>query len=802
MPTYSKWITNSEIRLSDEYIKSVGANSVVLKTLIQRGYLDSNEALTFINPEYYKSTPGEEIPGLEYAVNRIYNALENKEYVCIWGDLDIESQSAVAILFLVLQSLNIKVFYCNGMSFDKIPNKSPQILSNITDPDQINGEDLRILKGNWPEPSLLIICGAGLNSHKTISLVRGQGVDVIIADDDDLPHVLPDADVIVNPKFLQSYHPLFDLSVVGVVFKVVESLSKRVNQFVKLEQYLDIVAIGILADFVRLRADSRYLLQRGLTQIKKRSRVGIDVFFDQISVPTENITEEHIRYLLIPRLNALARSSDVNMLIEFFLTENMNRARVISYQMENLYQKANFLVDQGMQAINSRLIQEPFLFQNPIIFVPDTHLPINLFGTLCSRLINEYKKPVILISDSEDQICRGLARSVDEVNILTMIKECKDMVEEYDGHSSFVNFSINKENINLFSERILKIVARNKESLEKELLIDAEVLLSDIDLDFIEDIERLAPFGSGNPYLTLVSKNLNIRGISEFGRSSEHLSIEIADEEENQRQIIWWRGKMKNQLPLEELVDIAYRVRSTDLKGRKGVYIDLIDIRKAKKQKVKQVVGQKVQVIDYRQSLQKFEVLVSLSNINQCKIYAEGEAKGILENIGLVVFNRYQLKTAEHLVIWSSPVSQSTFIEILKNVNPDYIYLFDDQMEHDRLVLFMKKLSGYIKYALRNYGGWVDIQNLAANTNQRESAVRKGIELLIAKGDIDLLDGGDSWVSIIQGEKQIRFDLHQLMSELENLIQETNAFKSYYRRMPISIINELIGNEESRTSKN
>jgi len=793
---YSKWVTGSAIRLSEKFVKSVGGQSLVLNILACRGYVEIDETLAFLNPEYYQSTPVEELPGLIGAVNRIYSAVENRECICILGDHDVESQTATAILFSVLKALEVQAFYCIRSALDKSSYICQQILSQIIYPDQIVGEDPRFPKCNWPKPSLLITCGLGIKSYESISLARDHGVDVIILYDRDLSQVFLDAIAVVNPKSLPSDHPLNDLPCVGVIYKIVECLYKRVNQFEELEQILDLVAVGILADNVKLRGDTRYLLQKGLAQLVKPSRVGFEILFKQLNIRTENINEAIIRYRLIPRLNVLSHSSDTNALIEFLLTEDKNRARVIGYQMESLYQQKESLVVQGIQSVVSRLDQDPKLLQHHLIFLPDINYPESILGIMAYRFVEMYMKPVILISASEDQICRGIARSLEGVNLLNAIKDCAEIIEDYDGHSLAIGFRINKENIELFYERISQLVISKGERPETELIIDGEVSLSDIDLDFIEDVERLAPFGLGNPYPTLIGTSVIIGNINEFGRNSEHLRLKIVDEENNKSEVIWWSGGLKSQLPINELVDLAFRVRSTDYHGKKGVFVDLIDIRPAQQKNKDHIGRQKVQVIDYRQSLRKFEELSTLSKNVDCKIFAEGQARGLLENKGIVAFNRYTLQNAKHLVIWNSPVSQASFVEILKKANPDFVYLFDNPTENEHLAQFMKKLSGYIKFALSNYGGRLDIQVLAANTAHLEVTVLKGIELLIARGDIDLLDQGEYWITVVERSGQTDYDLCQLNKILEELIEETNAFKSFYRRMPESIVNELLGKEK------
>ena len=510
----TRWIDPVPVKVPASF-SSLSLPPLVAQTLIRRGFTTPDVARAFMHPDSLDSTA---FPNIEPAVERILLAIRKKELVCVWGDFDVDGQTSTTLLVQTLQSLGANVIYY-------IPIRGRES----------HGVHIESLKPIIESGATLIVtCDTGITAHEAIAYANSGGVDVVITDHHDPGETLPSAAAIVNPKLLEQGHILSNLAGVGVAYKLAEALL-RSKDFSRLEgatevatTLLDLVALGLIADVALLKGETRALVQRGIQVLRKTQRLGLKIMAELSGTNLETLTEETIGFTFAPRLNALGRLSDANPAVELLLTDDPARARVLATQIEGLNAQRKLLTSQVYGAAEGLLKQNPQWLMEPAIILSQPNWPGGVVGIVANRLVDRYHKAAILLTESEDGILRGSARSVEGLHVTEAIASQKDRLLGFGGHPMAAGLSLSKENLPDFRKGFGKAVEKQLGSTIREeptLQIDAWLNLNDIRLELATALEMLAPFGAGNPSLTLATRNVKMKSVTTMGKAREHLKL-------------------------------------------------------------------------------------------------------------------------------------------------------------------------------------------------------------------------------------------------------------------------------------
>ncbi len=275
-------------------------------------------------------------------------------------------------------------------------------------------------------------------------------------------------------------------------------------------RHLDLAALGLVADLARLTGDARYLVQLGLEALRNTQRLGLQIMMEMAELVPANLTEEHIGFVLGPRLNALGRLGDANPAVDLLTTSDAVRARVLATQLEGLNAQRQLLCSQVTRAAEAQLRANPALLAQPVLVLGHPAWPGGVVGIVASRLVERYRKPAILFSTPAGEPARGSARSVEGLNITAAIAAQKDLLLNFGGHPMAAGLSLEQEKLPEFTRRLAKTVAEMLGESEKEpvLEIDGWLSLPEITLDLARELESLAPYGPGNEKLTLATRAL------------------------------------------------------------------------------------------------------------------------------------------------------------------------------------------------------------------------------------------------------------------------------------------------------
>ena len=746
-----KWIEPEEVNVSEDFYDAIGGHPLVSEILTRKGFTSIESAKAFLDPAYFKPSPSCDLPDLVPAVERLEEAFQHNEPLCVWGDFDVDGQTSTALLVSAFREMGGNITYY-------IPFRDRESHG-------LNMAALeKIIAGNI---KLLVTCDTGVSGHKEIDYAMSHGVDVIVTDHHDLPDFLPSAFAVINPKRLDFSHNLRELPGVGCAYKLVEELYRRQGRESETRKYLDLVALGIVADIAVQTGDTRYLLQKGLDVLRNTERPGLMVIIENSGLSRSRISEEHIAFAIAPRLNSLGRLSDANLGVELLITDNQERAVILGGMLEGLNLRRKVLCEQVLKAAMDQVERDRTLLDYSALVMSHQSWPTGIIGIVANRLADIYSRPVILLSTSLKDIARGSARSVKGCNIYEAISAQKDLLTGFGGHTMAAGLSMNPENISDFRHALSNTLGDMSEHRIDSLYLSSYLPLCELSMGLVEQLQRLAPFGSGNELPVFVATNVFIKGWSRMGKKNEHRVLMVDDGTGQDYRVTWWQGA---SVPLPEgAFDLAYTVRSVNYQGVKELQIELIDIRI-----VEQVIPPVViDVVDYRQEKDRESLLASLENTENIQIWSEADNS-------VSGKNRYELITSKILVIWTVPPGPEEVKTVLKTVKPSKIYLFGVNSVRDSEEVFLKHLSGLVKYAIKH--GNVKISFLAAATGNREITVKKGLEWLSRKGYINMsMTDGDE-IFICEGNGQAGNNTGEVLYELKKILEETAAYRKHFLR--------------------
>jgi len=391
--------------------------------------------------------------------------------------------------------------------------------------------------------------------------------------------------------------------------------------------------------------------------------------------------------------------------------------------------------------------------------------------------VDRYHKPAILLNEAEDGIMRGSARSIEGLHITEAIAAQKNILHSFGGHPMAAGMSFDADKLAEFRRGLGKAIEKQLGEIVREeptLQIDAWLGLGEIDISLAESLEMLAPFGAGNPSLTLASRNVTLKASSTIGKTKEHLRLNVEDEAGNTQSIFWWGGAGGELPEPESKFDIAYSLRASSYRGQKQVTLQFEEFRITEENPV-EIKKAKLQIKDLRLQSSTFDIQPSTL------VWAEGaeKAKGK---------SRFDLHQSDEFAIYTTPPSPVDLRKALEIVKPKTIYIFAIPPVEEKPEEYLNRLAGLCKYAINQRGGKATIHELEAAMASRESAIQIGLDWLAA--------GGQLWVSIeediinLSAVKQEKNPYLQaeLLIALKGILNETSAYRKYFATVDLKTI--------------
>jgi single-stranded-DNA-specific exonuclease len=545
----------------------MGISPVLGRLLVQRGITDGSEARKFFRPQLPDLHDPFLMKDMDIAVERLNAAMGRKERILVYGDYDVDGTTAVATVYKFIQQ-----FYSNIDYY--IPDRYNEGYGV-----SFKGVDYAVETG----VKLIIVLDCGIKAVEEIAYAREKGVDFIICDHHVPDEVLPPAVAILNAKREDNTYPYNDLSGCGVGFKFMQAfaISNGID-FHHLIPLLDLVAVSIASDIVPIMGENRILAYHGLKQLNSNPSIGMKAIIDVCGLNDREISMSDIVFKIGPRINASGRIQNgkeaVDLLIERDFSAAIEKANLI-----NQYNETRKDLDKSMTEEANRIVEHlEGLKERRSIVLFNEEWHKGVIGIVASRLTEIYYRPAVVLTRTDD-MATGSARSVSGFDVYKAIEYCRDLLENFGGHTYAAGLSMKVENVPAFEKRFEEYVSEHilPEQTCSVIDIDAEIDFRDITPKFFADLKRFNPFGPENVKPVFCTHHVYDYGTSKVvGRDQEHIKLELVDNKSNNvmNGIAFGQSSHVRYIKTKRSFDICYTIEENTHK-RGEVQLQIEDIK-------------------------------------------------------------------------------------------------------------------------------------------------------------------------------------------------------------------------------
>ncbi len=538
--------------------------AIFRQILYNRGYDTMDACNNFVEACMPEGTEPSNMLGIPESAERIRWAIDHSEPIAVYGDYDADGVTATALLVNVLRSMHA--------------NASPYIPNRFDEGYGLNKEALDNLYAQGKR--LVITVDCGIRSLPEVAHAKHIGLDLIISDHHHPAGELPEAFAIINPKQPNDSYPYKELAGVGLAYKLASELLTSYRSSPEVvsgaEAYLDLVALGTVADLVPLTGENRALVRKGIDAIRRPHRQGIMALIGVAGLNPNQINSTHIGFALGPRLNAAGRLESALAALNLLITTDVAEAAGLAQQLEIQNRERQQLTRQIQeQAEKIALEEDP---QARLLFASHPEFNPGVVGLAASRLCDLYYRPAIVAQYGE-QFTRGSCRSIPEFHITNALDQCTELMEHHGGHAAAAGFTVRNENLPQLVERLKDIANRELGSLELQprLWADLEIPLFELRPEILPLLDRLQPTGNGNRQVNFVSRELKSVKATAVGKDNNHLRLTVTDGRITYDAIAFQQGFWKDSLPNK--IDILYQFEVNEYNGRLSLQLNVRDIK-------------------------------------------------------------------------------------------------------------------------------------------------------------------------------------------------------------------------------
>jgi single-stranded-DNA-specific exonuclease len=538
-------------------VSSSGLSPLVAQLLYNRGLTEPSQLEPFIIGDKRLSGDPWLLPDMHLAVARLYRALLSGENIAVYGDFDADGITGTALLVQGLSSLGVKV--------------TPYIPHRLTEGYGLKTIALENLHRQGI--SLVITVDCGITALAEVKRAKRLGLDIIITDHHTPLPEIPPAIAIINAKRMDSDYPFSELTGAGVAIKLLQALFQGIGKERQLDDLLDLVAVGTIADMAPLSGENRYLVKQGLKLINTTPRLGIREIISQAGLSPGSLDAESISWIIATRLNAAGRLAHAMTSYKLLMTDSVQEARGLAIWLEQKNSERQRLTTNVLAKAREQIQAQGI---SPLLIASDSNYPVGIVGLVASRLAEEFYRPAIVIRTGE-KISSGSCRSIPEFNIILALNQCSRLLSQFGGHSQAAGFILPTNNLARLKQYLSQLAAEQLAAvdLRPQLNIDAEVSLPELSGNTFRTIQQLAPFGRGNPAPTFLSQRTEVVDCRPMGSNGEHLRMKL-----KQGGVVWDGVGFRLGNYLAEVspsLDIVYNLEVDRWGGAERLRLNIID---------------------------------------------------------------------------------------------------------------------------------------------------------------------------------------------------------------------------------
>ncbi|MBQ8886387.1 MAG: single-stranded-DNA-specific exonuclease RecJ [Candidatus Gastranaerophilales bacterium] len=791
------WRTKPNI-VSDNVIQYCGGNRVLATLLNNRGINTQDKILKFLNPLKGHLSSPRVFLDMEKILERIKLAITNQENITVYGDFDADGITSTALLYLTLKKIGAKVyFYLPDRAIESHGLNTKAIVQLISK----------------RKTKLIITVDCGISNVSEINFAKGFKTDVIITDHHEPPEVLPEPFAILNPKVsdkidasldIEEIQSLNYLAGVGVAFKLACALLQEYGQEDFVNEILPLAAVGTIGDVVELLDENRSIVAMGLELIKSCKHKGIQKLLKVAGIEdSSNITSENIAFGIVPRLNAAGRLESPNTAINLLISDNDD-------ELENTISTLNDLNSLRQQICEETFSTAKSMYEKDIInnkksivlFHDNWH--IGIIGIVASKLVEEYNKPVFLMTRDANtpNIIRCSCRSIDAINVHTVLSQHKEVFEGFGGHKMAAGFSFDETKISFveFKKLLNKTIDEFSQNVDfNKIVIDADMELEpkDITKETVDLIDKLQPFGAANPSPLFILNKTKLNNYRMMGQNNNHLKINVSKDNSSSFDCIKWNYPNFN-LPLNSEIDLLFSLKLNTFNGVTNVQLMLEDFYSDLLNKNDEL--SQIKFLDHRSKKNILNQVLDfvISTKKSTAIYIERASLlnqlNLSDEIKSKVFSSDNIPVdVEQLMFFDIPTSKALFSKILSDTKANCVHLMNFDSVEITIDSFVSKLSGMLKYAVSNLNGIVNLNRAAKALNVSSEIIECALNLFDEAGMIDLDKEDDENYKLLNLHpiELSKIKQNEIFSELEQLLSEVNSFKRFYLNSSVDEIKEV-----------
>ena len=565
-----RWnLAPSQPLLTGQLIRELPLSPLLAQCLVNRGVVTKEEVSDYLKPKLKLLADPFLIPNMEVAIERLWEARSNNERLLIYGDYDADGITSTALLVEALTELGWNVQAYLPGRFDDGYGLSPVSVEKCMGQFEIN---------------LLLAVDCGSTSNEAIDCLNKNNVDVIVLDHHQLSTPAPSPVAMVNPQLNNDYPNFQELCSVGLAFKLIHAIVKRGRQEglqkerdLDLKRYLDLVAIGTVADLVPLVGENRKLLRFGLEQLSETIRPGLVALKKIVNIKPP-VSVFNVGFNLGPRINAAGRMENPAAALDLLLSKDICTAEKNAKILDD-FNRDRQKIERDISTKAIENIENKFDPEKDFVIVEgDMEWHLGVIGIVASRVMRKFYRPTFILARDGDG-WKGSARSIEGFDLAEAMRDCDDLLNDHGGHAMAAGVSVKPGKLDAFRERINEIAKKSisSEMFQAPLKLDAETNLSEMTLVRIQEMQQIEPTGQGNPEIQLLIPNLTMSGpIYRIGKEKQHVKFWANDEGESCEVIAW---NLKSEDEPKGKFDLAVAPQVNSYNGHLSVQLKLIDWR-------------------------------------------------------------------------------------------------------------------------------------------------------------------------------------------------------------------------------